>query len=1110
MSAFDKLQNYSARDRFENQNNESKTEVSSQVQCDEDLFDSVDSKLFDKKSPTGYFLRAIHKNGYKVIENVYISKDGSKINEDRYLALPDSEKDLYTCKLVKSELCEALTTSGDQLIISSAGSGKALENSTLVRTSKGDKPIGKLTLEDEVIGSDLKPHKIIGIFPQPEKKRAYQITTGDGSKLKSCGEHLWTLMSGRTLTTKELFNERYSAECDTPRITPLKNFGSLLFANEFLTDEEKVIVFLSSFNAFSIMNERDILASMSEKSDASIESFLKSFNYLKGFYDLSERPEFSEEDLGFVLERSLRLGRYFIKNLKVKGDSNCTTLYTELFEVTLNFIGGRISCVYNPIIYKDCLSNRERVRYLLLKGLSLVDDDKFDYYIEQGKSYIESGYFNYITDIKETDEYLDMTCIQIDAEDKLYLLSCGVLTHNTTALVFKIMLDIINGEATKVVQIPNGTPVRVVDSIFVGTFLNSGAKELEERLKAEQRRYGYDVTADRINFGTLHAEFYRALVAMGVEVKIGDSTDLRNMLQSSIKAMGVERVSGSGSLTSEDFLIIESIVTYCRGRLDNQRYNHPSVKDYTNLTPTFLDTIINSYSQKKKQAKVMDFEDLQELLYKYLYVTPNKNVQDFISSRYNYIYLDEFQDTSQIQYAILKFYARGRAKCNRLSIQSEDLPQGYYTGEETRGKIVAIGDPDQTIYSWRGSDINIISQDFDRDFAPCVSILSRNYRCPENILAPIEKSIKVNSRSYDFPIQAAKTGGELYAYHFTSMKHMISQLAKDIERDMNDNMSIAILCRTNFNGVIPAIMLEMEHKYKFSISSDQMTLNSPLPRKILSMTSLFTERTTKGVQNALETFVFRGSAWKIKSLVQTLKNDDSNSKRTSIWTMDERDIAYSCPEILDFVRAVKSIILDEKGNRVQAKELEALRYIYKYMKATVYGGDSAYCESARAYIDVMLFMLDEKKFESVFEFQEEINNYNERLKGRVNAKNVKISIVTVHEFKGKERDSTYIWNDSDMVFPTSKTDIFDVAQVEEERRVHYIACTRARKRNTIYSIKGKEGMFLKEMDVSLVDPVPIHGVLNIKASDASEAYAQEQENLDKLLSEFDFDDSMPM
>lgn len=802
MGAFDRLQNYSARNKS-NSGIEPTSNKPQQSELDV-LFNTVDSKLFDAKTPTGYFLRAIHKNGYKVIENVYISKDGNKLNEEQYLSLPDSEKSLYECKLVKSELCDALTTSGDQLIISSAGSGK------------------------------------------------------------------------------------------------------------------------------------------------------------------------------------------------------------------------------------------------------------------------------------------------------------------TTALVFKIMLDIINGEATKVVQIPNGTPVRVVDSIFVGTFLNSGAKELEERLKAEQRRYGYDVTADRINFGTLHAEFYRALVAMGVEVKIGDANDLRNMLQSSIKSMGVERVSGSGSLTSEDFLIIESIVTYCRGRLDNQRYNHPSVKDYTNLTPTFLDTIINSYSQKKQQAKVMDFEDLQELLYKYLYITPNKNVQDFIANRYSYIYLDEFQDTSQIQYAILKFYARGRAKCNRLGIQSDELPKDYYTGVETKGKIVAIGDPDQTIYSWRGSDINIISQDYDKDFAPCVSILSRNYRCPEKILTPIERSIKVNSRSYDFPIQAAKMGGEFYAYHFTSMRHMINQLSKDIERDMNDNMTVAILCRTNFNGVIPAIMLEMEHKYKFSISSDQMTLSSPLPRKILSMTSLFTERTTKGVQNALETFVYRGSAWKIKSLVQTLKNDDSNNKRTSIWTMDERDIAYSCPEILDFVRAVKSIILDEKGNRVQAKELEALRYIYKYMKATVYGGDSAYCESARAYIDVMLFLLEEKQFESVFEFQEEINNYNERLKGRVNAKKAKISIVTVHEFKGKERDSTYVWNDSDMVYPTSKTDIDDVSQVEEERRVHYIACTRARKRNTIYAMKGKEGIFLKEMDVELIDPVPIQGVLNAKPSNISEALAQEQENLDKLLSEFDFDDSMPM
>jgi DNA helicase-2/ATP-dependent DNA helicase PcrA len=59
----------------------------------------------------------------------------------------------------------------------------------------------------------------------------------------------------------------------------------------------------------------------------------------------------------------------------------------------------------------------------------------------------------------------------------------------------------------------------------------------------------------------------------------------------------------------------------------------------------------------------------------------------------------------------------------------------------------------------------------------------------------------------------------------------------------------------------------------------------------------------------------------------------------------------------------------------------------------------------------------------------------------------------VHEFKGKERDSVYIWKDTFGYFPASKADAFIPAEIEEERRVHYIACTRARQKCTIYALK---------------------------------------------------------
>ena len=87
------------------------------------------------------------------------------------------------------------------------------------------------------------------------------------------------------------------------------------------------------------------------------------------------------------------------------------------------------------------------------------------------------------------------------------LIEAGAGTGKTTQLIFKIQADIISEEATKIVSIQGGQAMRVLDKIFVGTFLNTGAKELRDALFKVQKKYGYISTAGDISFSTLHAEF---------------------------------------------------------------------------------------------------------------------------------------------------------------------------------------------------------------------------------------------------------------------------------------------------------------------------------------------------------------------------------------------------------------------------------------------------------------------------------------------------------------------------------------------------------------------------------------------------------------------------
>lgn len=705
---------------------------------------------------------------------------------------------------------------------------------------------------------------------------------------------------------------------------------------------------------------------------------------------------------------------------------------------------------------------------------------------------------------KPVYQYTEFANMLLSEGDNLVIAGAG--SGKTTALVFKIMKDILTGEAMSYVNL-DGNAIPVIDKIFVGTFLKSGADELKETVGKWQRKLGYVVTADQINFGTLHAEFKRALNDLGVATPIGSADVVRGCLKSAINSLHITREDGR-NLGYEDYTAIESIVTYYRNRLGTARYSHPACAEYS-LRGEILDALVQMFAQNRSSKGIMDFEDLQELLYKYLYITPNKAVQDFIANRYKYIYLDEFQDTSEIQYAIIRFYARGRLAVNKGTGILLDDTSGLYTGQATKGKIVAIGDDDQCIYSWRGSDIDVMCTRFPNEFAPTVLSITRNYRCPSNILEPVITSIEENTKRYSKKLRSAKEGGEFAALHFSGITPMLENLKAQIDEDMAKGRSVAIICRTNFDGVIPALLLEMEHNYMFSVSSEAMTLSSTMPRDILNACRLFTDKTTPSVQKTLETIVPYTEKYSIKKIMERLRSDKSVGVNSSIWTLDERDISYTCQYLIKPLRTMKAYMFDSNGTKIKGGDIQALKWLYFYMLSEVFDGDSAYSIKARSYIEAVLYLLNSKQFDSTYEFLDCVNEYSERLNARIRYKNASISIVTVHEFKGKERDAVYVWHSSDKFFPVSRTDLNNREQVEEERRVHYIACTRAREKCVVYSLRGAHSMFLDEMDCTVTDPTVITGTLTKNNNlSVAKSVLDEQNNIQGIISQANASDSI--
>lgn len=1039
MSALDRLQNYSARQ------NEIKSEV------------------FDVKTPNGYFLQKLHEKGYLMYENYYEDTLGNSLSENDYNWLSDEDKLRYTKKFKYTELHDMLTTSGDQLVLANAGSGKALVNDTDVLTPTGYRHIGNLKVGDKVFGTDLQVHNVLGVYPQGKKKVNSVFIESDAERLtiNCCDEHLWAIKGSNE--TEVISTNDVKRRLKNRSSLSLVDVSSIEFDSRGIHTISDINIACILFAFFHLTYNGNILSD--DECSKLIDEYVYDNTHKVVVQDYTYNDYFIEELIKSLKTSDLKLS--------IEDSNDGWKTYNFLYSDRL------LEVLKSKSIIND-ISIKSLLKYVI-PILCTQSTDALNIFNGRKCQFRIIG-------VSESENEEEMTCIEVDSEDHLFLIDSLVPTHNTTALIFKIMYDIITGEATKTVSVPTGNKVTIVDDIFVGTFLKTGASELKERLEYWQRGLKYTETADRINFSTLHAEFKRALNSMGAATPIGKPSDITKCLKKAINNLGITH-EGS-PLTSEDYNIISGIVTYYRGRLDNKRYSHPSAMEY-GLTAPILDRLVNDFARQRQLDGIMDFEDLQELLYKFLYVTPNKAVQDFCANRYKYIYLDEFQDTSQIQYAILKFYARGRLWMNRGVASEEDKNSQLYTGIESQGKIVCVGDNDQCIYGWRGSDNHIIEYDFEHDFKPCNSNLSYNYRCPSNILNAVIPSIKMNHGNENRAYKASRLGGVARGYKFFTYKQMLNQLVADIDEDMEMNNTVAILCRTNFDGVIPAFILEANKKYDFSISGENMTLDSPLPKKLIAMSSIFTERSSQAVKNTLSMFVPRFAEWSVKQLVDTLK---TNNK--SIWQIPEADIDYSCPELLPMVQSLKSIFF-ENGKRVQKKEIEALKFIYKWSMINVFGGKSLYCESARAYIDALLYLIESNNFESVFDFLDTVYSLNEKLHARINNKKARISIATVHEFKGKEMDSVYVWNDSEGVFPSSKTDLENVEQVEDERRVHYVACTRAKKKSTIYTLSGKEGLFVNEMGLEFEYPTEISGTLNKNSAD--ENISDDEKNLLEIM-----------
>lgn len=627
------------------------------------------------------------------------------------------------------------------------------------------------------------------------------------------------------------------------------------------------------------------------------------------------------------------------------------------------------------------------------------------------------------------------------------LINAAAGSGKTTALVLKLYYDFVNGRMLDTNEY--GMPVLL--PVWVGTFLKAGQKDLSKQISRMGKRLGMVDLSTRVVVNTLHAEFYQACKLLGYSADVISDEDNKKLFTKALRDYGFRY---STSEVDAEY----SRVLNMRGSMD--------------IAPEYVG-VLNNWKSYRFSRGLIDFEDMQEILYKAAVKEARPEVRDLLSTRYRRCYFDEAQDVSKIQYEILKVYGLGKGLAK---------DSGNIVEDRSSGAVVMIGDDDQSIYSWRGSDISILTKRYPDDFNASVYQNPVNYRTPQGILGAVIPCIEKNENRFDKPLKSAKSGGVLRYGEMTDLAAMGKTLATLIDNDTLKGKSVAVLVRTNSEGVVPAMALASEG-IDFSLSSSEMTLNGSVGNSAQGVIDL--------VNNGTGTLALRalGDLISDNTVVEAMRKYIKESNK-GIWGISNEDLMYS----LSDKEAARLIAWKTKYNKTFGGS-EVLVDVLGYLVDKLDKGRSASPWNLRrcaVFTALRNMAISEGPDSKIADVSRKFGALRDALSSKYETfkrgYSRAVEIATVHEYKGREAQSVYVWNASKGVFP-NKLAISSGKQedYEEERRIFYIACTRARETETIFSLKGSKSPFLPEMDLShaegVEEMVSVRGTLGIKSDD---------------------------
>lgn len=556
--------------------------------------------------------------------------------------------------------------------------------------------------------------------------------------------------------------------------------------------------------------------------------------------------------------------------------------------------------------------------------------------------------------------------------------------------------------------------------ILTITFSKMAANDMKERF---QSLFGSRYRA-KTEFSTIHAFSYKIVRSFykkkGIEFSL--LTNNYSVLGEILKYYYSK--SYFNYVNDDEIENLSSAISY----VGNMMINPDEYKEY-GIEINGFDKIYEAYRVYKAKNRLIDFDDM--LLYAYKIILNSGHYRDCIRNTFQYIQVDEMQDTSKIQHEIIKLI--------------------------TDNNLFMVGDDDQAIYSFRGSYPSFMLEFNNTYNDGKVFYLDNNYRCDKNIVEGAKNFIEGNKKRYKKAIKTENP--RVNEINIIRVKSRAEQ-AKLITDELSSagGKTVGILFRHNMSAMILANNL-YENNIDFYIKEDRTKFFvSPVLYDILAFLSLALNPKDR---EAFSRIYYKSYTYFTRGMCRIV----TESPRDDLTVFDILDnYKYFDYYVYDKISQFKTDI--NYINKLRPKdavrfikiELEYLNYLERMQDE----GRNNMANSLH-----ILEILEEigSYCINIKEFIQKINNLRNVIKNASENKDAAVTVTTIHSAKGLEYDCVYMIDNIEGEFPSEKRNMSDEEYeklIEEERRIFYVGMTRAKKTLNII-VPGNPSMFVKEL-----------------------------------------------